>query len=310
MICFRSALPILAAGCLFLSAAAATAQAPAPAPAAPAPAPAAKPDPVVATVNGQQIRLSDVEQAQASLPQQYRQFPLPMIFAALLDQLIDTKLVAAEGRKAKVQDDAEFKRRLALIEDQLIQQSWLQGEIDKRVTKEAVAARYQQKVKEIPVEDEVKARHILVATEDEAKAVLEQLRKGGDFAAIAKEKSTDKASGAQGGDLGWFKKGDMVKEFAEAAFALKPGETSAAAVRTQFGFHVIRAEERRKAAPPAMEELEEEVRAEIQREAYNQIVASLRQGAQVERFNMDGSKADVPVPTPAPAPSPAPPARK
>jgi peptidyl-prolyl cis-trans isomerase C len=299
----RAVLPALGAVAA-LSAGLAAAQTPpaTPAPAAPAPAagtPAA--DPVVAVVNGAEIKLSELQRAQQGLPNQYRNLPLQMIYGALLDQLVDAKLAALEGRKAKVQDDADFKRELAAYEESLIQRAWLQREIDRRITNEAVQQRYLKKVGEMPAEDEVKARHILVSSDDEAKAIIAELQKGADFEKIAREKSTDKASGAQGGDLGWFKKGDMVKEFADAAFALEKGSTSKAPVKTQFGFHVIKTEERRPAAPPTQADLADDVRAELTREIYTEIIEGLRKSAKVERFNMDGSKM-----TPAPAPAPAP----
>ena len=163
-------------------------------------------------------------------------------------------------------------------------------EIEKRVTPKVLKEAYDKKIRDLPPEEEVKARHILVADEAAAKSVIEDLKKGGDFEKIAKDKSTDKASGAQGGDLGWFKKADMVKEFAEAAFMLKKGETTPEPVKSQFGFHVIRLDDRRAAQPPSMEDMEEELRAELSREAYGQMMEGLRKDAKVEKFNMDGSK--------------------
>lgn len=270
-------------------------------PPTPAPAPTATPpgDPVVAVVNGQTIKLSDVQAAQANLPPQYRSLPLERIFPALLEQVIDGRLQVAEARKAKVQDSDAFKKRLASLEDRLIQELYLTQEIEKRVTPKGLKEAYEKKVRDLPPEEEVKARHILVADEAAAKAVIEDLKKGGDFEKIAKEKSTDKASGAQGGDLGWFKKSDMVKEFAEATFLLKKGEITPAPVKSQFGFHVIRLDDRRAAQPPAMEDMEEELRAELSREVYGQMMESIRKAAKVERFNIDGSKIEAPPTPPA-----------
>jgi len=279
---------------------------PAAPPSAAAPKPPAAPaDPVVAVVNGQKILLSEVQTAQNNLSPQYRQLPLQLIFPALLDQVIDSKLVSAEGRKANLQNDPEVKKRLMLLEDQLIQQAYLFKEIDKKITPEALKARYDKFIKDTPAEDEVKASHILVKTEEDAKAILAELAKGGDFAKLAKEKSTDTASGAQGGDLGYFKKGDMVAEFAEAAFKMKKGETTTEPVKTQFGFHIIRVEDRRAAPPPKLEEVEEQLRSEMQREIVTAMLDGLRSKAKVERFNMDGSKiVDAPKPPPGAPPAP------
>jgi peptidyl-prolyl cis-trans isomerase C len=292
--------------CIVLGmAGAAIAQQPSPKPPAqPAPPADAKPatkDPVVAVVNGQQIHLSDVEIAQQSLPQQYRNMPLSAVFPALLDRMVDSKLVEQDGRKNKVTDDPAFKKRLAFVEDQVVQDFWLQEQIAEKVTPERMKQAYEEKVKNMPAEDEVHARHILVATEPEAKAIIVDLKKGAAFDKLAKEKSTDKASGAEGGDLGWFKKTDMVKEFADAAFALKKGELSQTPVKTQFGYHVIKVEDRRKAPPPSFEELSGQIHQDLARETVTAMLNKLRADAKVEKFNIDGS---APAPA-APAAKPA-----
>jgi peptidyl-prolyl cis-trans isomerase C len=273
-------------------------------PAAPAkpPAQAAQPalkDPVVATVNGQPIRLSELEVAQQSLPQQYRNMPLQAVFPALLDRIIDSKLVVQEGKKSKVTEDPAFKKRMAFVEDQVLQDFWIQREIARQVTADKLQKRYEERLKQMPTEEEVHARHILVSTEDEAKALIAEIKKGTAFDKLAREKSTDKASGAEGGDLGWFKKSDMVKEFADAAFNLKKGELTEAPVKTQFGYHVIKVEDRRKAPPPAFEEMAEQLKEEMAREAVTAQLDQLRSGAKIEKFAMDGAKPDAPAAKPA-----------
>jgi peptidyl-prolyl cis-trans isomerase C len=270
-------------------------------PAAAAAAPAAQPlkDPVVATVNGQPIRLSELEIAQQALPQQYRNMPLQAVFPALLDRIVDSKLVVQEGKKNKVTDDPAFKKRMAFVEDQVLQDFWIQREVARKVTAEKLQQRYEERLKSMPSEEEVHARHILVSTEDEAKAIIADLKKGAAFDKLAKEKSTDKASGAEGGDLGWFKKSDMVKEFADAAFALKKDELTETPVKTQFGYHVIKVEDRRKAPPPAFEELADQLREEMAREAVTAQLDQLRSGAKIEKFNIDGSKAEAAPAKPA-----------
>jgi peptidyl-prolyl cis-trans isomerase C len=274
-------------------------------PAAKPAAPAAQPlkDPVVAMVNGQPVRLSELEVAQQSLPQQYRNMPLQAVFPALLDRIIDSKLVVQEGKKSKVNEDPAFKKRMAFVEEQVLQDFWIQREIARKVTAEKLQQRYEERLKSMPSEEEVHARHILVATEDEAKAIIADLKKGTAFDKLAKEKSTDKASGAEGGDLGWFKKSDMVKEFADAAFALKKGELTETPVKTQFGYHVIKLEDRRKAPPPAFEELADQLREEMSREAVTAQLDQLRSGAKIEKFNMDGSKPEAAAPAKPAAPA-------
>jgi peptidyl-prolyl cis-trans isomerase C len=273
-------------------------------PTVPAAKDAAK-DPVVATVNGQPVYLSELEVAQQALPPQYRNVPLASVFPALLDRIIDSKLVVADGKKHKVDADPAFKRRMAFVEDQVVQDFWLQKEIAKRITTEKMQQRYQEKLKSMPAEEEVHARHILVATEPEAKDLLAELKKGTAFDKLAREKSTDKASGAEGGDLGWFKRTDMVKEFSDAAFTLKKGELSEAPVKTQFGFHLIKVEDRRQAPPPSFEELADPIRDELSRETVTQFLDQLRSTAKIDKFNIDGGKPEAKpaaVPT-APAPA-------
>lgn len=290
-----------------------TAQQPAKPPAK-QPAQAAQPlkDPIVATINGQPVRLSDLEVAQQSLPAQYRSMPLQAVFPALLERIIDSKLVVQEGKKSKTNEDPAFKKRMAFVEEQVLQDFWIQREIAKMVTAEKIQQRYQERLKSLPAEEEVHARHILVSTEDEAKALIAELKKGAAFDKLAKEKSTDKASGAEGGDLGWFKKSDMVKEFADAAFGLKKGELSETPIKTQFGYHIIQIDDRRTAPPPALEELSDQIREELAREAVTAQLDKLRAGAKIEKFNMDGSKAEAapaaPAKPAAPAATPAKPA--
>lgn len=294
------------------------AQAPGQKPPAKPPAQAAQPlkDPIVATVNGQPVRLSELEIAQQALPQQYRNMPLQSVFPALLDRIIDSKLVVQEGKKSKVTDDPAYKKRMAFVEDQVLQDFWIQREVTRKVTPEKLQQRYEERLKSMPSEEEVHARHILVSTEDEAKAIIADLKKGAAFDKLAKEKSTDKASGAEGGDLGWFKKSDMVKEFADAAFALKKDELTETPVKTQFGYHVIKLEDRRKAPPPAFEELADQLREEMAREVVTAQLDQLRSGAKIEKFNIDGGKpesaATKPAAPAAPArpPAAAPPATK
>jgi peptidyl-prolyl cis-trans isomerase C len=226
----------------------------------------------------------------------------------LIDKIIDTRLVVADAKKNKIDADPVFKRRQAYVDEQLAQDYWLQREIAKRNTPEKLRQRYEEKLKSMPTEDEVRARHILVATEAEAKELLAELKKGAAFEKLAKDKSTDKASGAEGGDLGWFKRPDMVKEFADAAFALKKGEMSEAPVKTQFGYHIIKMEDRRQASAPAFDELSDQIREEIARETVMHFIDQLRSTAKIEKLNIDGSKPEAQPAKPAAPATPAPPA--
>lgn len=251
------------------------------------PAAAAESDPVVAVVNGANITKSTLVAAQQLLPPQYQQIPLEQIYPALVDTVIDMKLAAADARTRKLHEDADFKVLMSRIEDQMLQRAALQREIDSAVTDKAMQMRYDEMVKGMSDSAEVHARHILVKTEDEAKAIIKDLQGGADFEATAKEKSTG-PSGPNGGDLGFFGKGQMVPAFEAAAFDLEAGKITDTPVQTQFGWHVIKVEDRRKAEAPSYDSVKDKLRSEISQEAGTAYIDGLRKDAKIERFDLDG----------------------
>ena len=268
-------------------------------------------DPVVARINGQELHRSDVEAAQRGLPQQIQQMPLESIYPMLLDQMVNGKLLSDAGRQEKLDQDPEVKKQLARVEDRVLQQAYIGKEVEKAATDDKLKAKYEQYVKDNPPKEEVNARHILVEKEADAKAIIADLNKGADFADLAKKKSTDPAA-QNGGDLGWFSREEMVPEFSDAAFKLKKGEYTKEPVKTQFGYHVIKVEDRRMGQPPSFDEAKEELTSSIAREVINDKIKSLRDQAKVETFALDGSPmppADSAGPAPAAAPA-APPAGK
>ncbi len=298
---FRPAAPVRAGLALALVLAAAPAVLAQPAPATP------PGDPVVARVDGEPILLSDLASAARDLPEELRAAPTQMLYPLLLDQLIAARSVTAAARRARLDQDAEVRARMRRAEEQELQQAWLSREISSRVTDAAIRARYDREVANRPAEEEVRARHILVPTETEARAALAEIRGGADFTAVAQRRSTGPGS-REGGDLGFFRRGDMVPEFAEAAFALQAGQVSENPVRSPFGWHVIKVEERRRAAAPPFEEVAQAIRQQLLEAEVQAAVERARAEARVERFNLDGS---APRPTDAaepPAPA-APPAR-
>jgi len=261
----------------------------------PAPQQAALPngeDPVVARVNGAELHRSDVVAMQRSLPAQVQQMPLERIYPVLLDQLVNGKLLADAGRADKLDQDADVKKQVARYEDRVIQQAYISKAVEKAASDDKLHAKYQEYVKTHGGREEVKASHILLESEADAKAVIAQLQKGADFAALAKEKSKDPA-GQNGGDLGYFGREEMVPEFSEAAFNMKKGEVSKEPVHTQFGWQVIKVEDKRTSEPPTFEEAKPELSNEVAREVINDKVKELREGAKVETFALDGT----PTPT-------------
>lgn len=248
-------------------------------------------DPVVATVNGQNIHRSQVADAYSRLPAQYQQVPIEQIFPALLDSMIDAKLAAIQAVKDKVHETEQFKAELAAFRERLLGSTLIQNAVEAQVTAKAVSDRYSQVVKDLAGQVEVHARHILLKTEDEAKAVIKDLAGGADFADMAKKKSTG-PSGPNGGDLGFFGKGQMVPEFEKAAFAMDKGGVSKTPVKTQFGWHVIKVEDKRAQKAPSLEEMEPQIRQSLTREIGAQITQDLRGKADIKRFNLDGTPAN------------------
>lgn len=256
-------------------------------------------DPVVARVNGKEFKRSDVLGLLQQLDPQVQQMPLQMIYPQLVEQLVQSQLVTEAGYKAKLQDSAEVKKRLKQAEENFVQQAWLKGEIDKKLTQDKLKAAFDKWTKEHPPQDEVKASHILVKTKEEAEAIIKQLKGGADFAKLAAEKGTD-GTKETGGDLGYFVKDQMVKPFADAAFAMKPGEISQTPVQTDFGFHVIKVADKRKQTPPTFDQAAPQLRPMVAQEIAEELVKGLEKTAKVEMFNIDGS----PMPAPSAAPAP------
>jgi len=253
---------------------------------APAPSPLPPPNTVVARVDGTELRLSDVEAAQQNLPPQAQKLPLEQIYPMLLDRLVDGMLITKAGRKEDLEQDPEVQNRLRRYEDRLIQEAYLNRLVTPAETEDRLKAGYEALAKE-KAGEEVHARQILVKTEDEAKSVIAELDKGADFAALAKKYSTDPAA-QSGGDLGYFGHDDMVKEFADAAFALSPGQYSKTPVKTEFGWHVIKLEDRRVGKPPSFEEAREELSRDIAHEVIDAKLQELRGAAKIEEFGLDG----------------------
>ncbi|MEE8559131.1 MAG: peptidylprolyl isomerase [Alphaproteobacteria bacterium] len=258
------------------------------------PAATEAPDPVVAKVNGKPIYRSEIILAQQALPQQFRQMPIEVVYGALLSQVINRKLIVAEARRQGFEKDPAVTERLAEIEEGLIREVYLGRRVEAQVTDAKLRERYERVVKEMPAQQEVQARHILVRSEEEAVSLIAELNKGADFAETAKKNSVG-PSAAQGGDLGYFSRDQMAAAFAEAAFGLKKGEMTQAPVETRFGWHVIVVEDIREAPPPSFEEKEEELRNEMSREVVSAEIEGLREGAMIERFNLDGSPLDEPA---------------
>lgn len=257
------------------------------------------PDSVVAKVNGIPVTAGDIAVA-AEDPA----LSLPGVDDAqkkglLVDYMLDLKVGAQAADAAKIGDTPDFKRKLAYFRDKLLLDEYLEREARKAATPEAARALYDQSAKLMKPEEEIHARHILVENEADAKKIAARIKGGEDFAKVAAETTKDAGSKAEGGDLGWFSKDRMVKEFADAAFKLQPGEVSDP-VKSQFGWHVIKVEEKRNKPVPTFEELKEQIDQALIRKAQQDLILKLRADAKIERFDENGKPIAAPAPTPAP----------
>jgi peptidyl-prolyl cis-trans isomerase C len=258
-----------------------------PAPGAPVSSPLPPANTVVARVDGTELHLSDVEAAQQNLPPQAKKMPLEQIYPMLLDRMVDGMLITEAGRKEHLDQDPELQLRLKRYEDRLIQEAYLNRAIKAAETDDRLKERYQSFVKDKAGQEEVHARHILVKTEAEADAVIAELDKGGDFEALAKKYSID-PGGSSGGDLGYFKRDDMVKEFSDAAFSLPAGQYTKTPVKTEFGWHIIKVEDHRVSTPPSFDEARQEVAQLVAHDVLEAKLKELRDAAKIETYGLDG----------------------
>jgi peptidyl-prolyl cis-trans isomerase C len=239
-------------------------------------------DQVFATVDGSPITAGDLLIVAEDYARQLGAAPGNVPFGELLNVLIDMRLLARAAEEAGLDDDEGVKRRLAFERTQTLRDAYLRDQALKTVTDESVRAQYDKEIAEFEPEDELHLRHILVETEDEGKQVIADIESGGDFAEIAKEKSRDPGSAPNGGDLDFVARGVTVPEFEEAAFALEVGEMTGAPVESQFGWHVIKLEEKRKSSPPEFATEEMRIRNEMLRVFVTDRIAELRAAADIE----------------------------
>lgn len=238
---------------------------------------AAAPDPkaVVATVGDDAITEADIGYAAEDLGDELQNVPPEQRKAFLLTVLIDMKVMAAAAREANMQETDDYRQRLGYLEDRALRRAYFSEKVAAAVTPEAVKAAYDAYVASFTPEDEIHARHILVATEADALAIKAEIDAGASFEQLAGEKSMDPSGTQNGGDLGFFSKGMMVKPFEDAAFALEVGQVSAP-VQTQFGWHLIRVDEKRKSAPPALADVTQQIQQDILFSTFDRIVGELK----------------------------------
>ena len=247
---------------------------------------AAAPDPakVVATVDGAPITQGDLTIAEQDLGSQLQQIPEAARHDYLVGFVADLKLGAKAAEAAKLQDDPDFPKRLEYFREKILLDDLMFREGQKADTPEARKKLYDDTVAKLPPETEVHARHILVEDEATAKQIAERAKKGEDFVALSKEFSKDPGSAAEGGDLGWFTKDKMVKEFSDVAFKLEPGQISDP-VKSQFGWHVIKVEGKRNKPLPPFDQVKDQVGNYIAQKAQQALLLSLRSKAKIVQLD-------------------------
>ncbi|MBZ8133012.1 peptidylprolyl isomerase [Afifella sp. IM 167] len=256
-------------------------------------APAMAQEPV-AKVGERLITEDELSQAANDFSDELDRVPGPRRRSVLVDVLVDMELLAKAAREKGLDKTADFEKRLDFLKTRALRNEYVEKEIVGAVTDEQVKAEYEKQIAGFKPEEEVHARHILVTTKEEADAIIKQLDEGADFAELAKEKSTG-PSGPQGGDLGWFVKGRMVPEFDQAVFAMQPGDVSKEPVKTEFGWHVIKVEERRMSSPPPLEDISEQLRGVLVRQKFNEVMTTLRDATPIEVY--DQPKEETPAET-------------
>ena len=257
------------------------------------PLPAAA-DPVIATVNGVDIKQSDLDFAASEVGPRLANYTPADRRKLLLQYVIENELMAGAGQNDNLDKEASFPGRVAYHQRRALRDAFFDAKIHDAVTEADAKKIFDEKIAGLKPEQEVHARHILVETKEAADKVVADLKAGGSFEDLAKQSKDP--SGQNGGDLGFFGKGQMVPEFEAAAFALEPGSFTEEPIQSQFGWHVIKLEEKRMSQPPAFDAVKEQLTAFLQRQKFDAILTELRSRYPVE---IVGAPAGTPAPDPA-----------
>ena len=252
-------------------------------PAAPAKLASSAPagDPVVARVEGTEIRQSDLETAWQGLPAQFHAMPKEQLMPAILDQLIDRRLAALAADKKGLAAKPEVARELAHAREDVLQSAYLRAYSELQITDAALKARYQEKLRAFKAQPEVHARHILTHDEKAIRAAADRLQKGEAFDKVAREVSVD-GSAIDGGDLGFFTADKMVPEFSNVAFKLAAGQVSGP-FQSRFGWHIVKVEEKSTTKMPPFADMQNELKSDMTNELVEKALAGLRKGAKIEK---------------------------
>ena len=240
--------------------------------------------PIVANVNNEDISLETMIHAMNELPPEIQSQPFMSYYEDLLERVIDIKLFAQEGKKMKLDEEPSVRAAIDFVIEKVLMQAFLSKYVQENIKEENLKASYNNFIADETSREEIKASHILMDTESEAIDVINMLNDGDDFAELAKNKSTG-PSGPSGGDLGWFKRGQMVPPFEKAAFSLNKKEISQRPVQTQFGWHVIKVFDKRILEAPSYESMKSKLIQDLERKIVSKKIQDLRNDALIEKLS-------------------------
>ena len=240
--------------------------------------------PIVANVNNEDISLETMIHAMNELPPEIQSQPFMTYYEDLLERVIDIKLFAQEGKKMKLDEEPSVRAAIDFVIEKVLMQAFLSKYVQENIKEENLKASYNNFIADETSREEIKASHILMDTESEAIDVINMLNNGDDFAELAKNKSTG-PSGPSGGDLGWFKRGQMVPPFEKAAFSLNKNEITQRPVQTQFGWHVIKIFDKRIPEAPSYENMKSKLIQDLERKIVSKKIQDLRNDALIEKLS-------------------------
>lgn len=262
--------------------------------------PTLKPNTIVAQIGGEKVRLSDLQKVKESIPQ-LKDIPMEVVYNQLVEAYVNNKIILDNAKKEGLQKDERVRAALKNAEEQILFQAYLNKKAEEKMSPEKLQDAYKQYLTSFVPQDEIHARHILVNSQKQAKDIIVQLLAGADFATLANEHSIDKdENSANGGDLGYFTKNMMIPEFADAAFSIPVGQISTRPVKTPFGWHVIKVEDKRKSPAPTYEQVEDDLKAAYGKTLMSEVIKEERDKVTVEIFDVFATQPEVTATEPVP----------
>lgn len=249
-------------------------------------------NPVVASVDGYPVYLQDLGDAMRALPEPLRGMPFDSLYPVLVDRLVDHQALVIMAKRVGLEESPAVAREIKRATERILEAAYLDRDIRPKISEQQVLAAYQRQFANRPAAEEVRARHILVSTEQEARQIIEELRRGADFATLARDRSKD-PDGKNGGDVGFFRREQVWPAFGDLAFSLQPGQIANHPIRNEFGWHVVKVDERRQVAAPGFSEIEQALRQELTAQAVRGAIEDAKAKVVIRRFNLDGSELDT-----------------